>query len=141
MIMPQPSLEEKMRWLFDTNSIIQLIRRENAVVYEKLKKLKIVNYVSKITVLEFPKSFKTYKNFQIIDLNQKISDKALELVIKLRMDGQIIPIPDVLIMASAEVHEIPLIISDDKHFHIMRKYTESTKIVISFQDFIQKLLS
>lgn len=139
--MHQPSLEENVRWLFDTNSIIKLVRQENAVVYEKLKKLKIVNYISKITVLEYPKSFKTYKNFQIIDLNQIITDKALELVLKLRMDGQIIPIPDVLIMASAEVHEIPLIISDDKHFHIMRKYTEAAKNVLSFQDFVQKLLS
>ncbi len=141
MIMHQPSLEENMRWLFDTNSIIQLVRQENAGVYEKLKKLKMMNYISKITVLEYPKSFKTYKNFQIIDLNQIITDKALELVLKLRMDSQIIPIPDVLIMASAEVHEISLIISDDKHFHIMRKYTEVAKIVLSFQDFVHKLLS
>lgn len=139
--MHQPSLEENMRWLFDTNSIIKLVRQENAVVYEKLKKLKIVNYVSKITVLEYPKSFKTYKNFKIIDLNRKITDKALELVIKLRIDGKIIPIPDVLIVASAEVHKIPLLISDDRHFHIIRKYTEYAKNVLSFQDFIQKLLS
>ena len=141
MIMQQPNLEENMRWLFDTNSIIKLARSENAVIYEKLKKLKLMNYISKITILEYPKSLKTYKNFKIIDLNRKISDKALELVLKLRIDGQIIPIPDVLIVASAEVHKIPLLISDDRHFHIMRKYTEVAKIVLSFQDFIQKLLS
>ena len=56
--MHQPPLEENMRWLFDTNSIIKLVRQENASVYEILKKLKIMNYVSKITVLEYPKSFK-----------------------------------------------------------------------------------
>ncbi len=139
--MQQSNLEEKLRWLFDTNSIIKLVRSENAAVYEKLKEFKLINYVSKITILEYPKSFKTYKNFQIIDLNRKITDKALELVLKLRIDGKLIPIPDALIVASAEVHEIPVLISDDRHFHILQKYTEVAKIVLSFQDFVQKLLS
>ena len=77
--MQQSNLEKKLRWLFDTNSIIKLVRSENAAVYEKLKEFKLINYVSKITILEYPKSSKTYKNFQIIDLNRKITDKALEM--------------------------------------------------------------
>ncbi|MHA1672748.1 MAG: type II toxin-antitoxin system VapC family toxin [Promethearchaeota archaeon] len=139
--MLQNSLEKNARWLLDTNSIIKMTRWDNEEIFEKIKTLKGFNFISKITVLEYPKSSKIYENFRIIDLNKSITDKALELVLRMRKNGELVPIADVLIMASADNQKIPLIVSDDHHFQILKKYTTHSKKVISFEEFGKKLSS
>jgi len=139
--MNQNDIKKKVRWLFDTNSIIKIVKHESIEIFEILKSMKNLNYISKITVLEYPKSSKTYEIFNIIDLNQQITDIALKIILNLRKIGELVPISDVLIMSSAEYHEIPLIISDDNHFQIMKKYVIHSKNVISLHDFGKKLIS
>ena len=129
-----------LKWMIDTNAIIHLNREEYKYFRKNLNLIENEICLSKITVLEYPKSLNFNKIFKIIDLNPIITNKALELILQLRENGELVPIPDLLIMASAEVKKVPFIISNDKHFTQMLPFTKNIIRVITIEDFIQTQL-
>ncbi len=130
-----------LMWMFDTNALIHLNKAKNHQFKENLTRFENEICVSKITILEYPKSLKSNRVFHIIDLNPIITNKALEITVQLRAIGGLVPILDLLIMASAEIKKIPNIVSNDKHFTQMLPFMKNVRRVVTLEDFIQNNLS
>jgi len=117
-------------WLLDTNAIIKLPKQIRDKFTEEQVKC------SYITTLEHPLAHK-YANVEIIFPDEKIWVLCLQMAIRLRNIGQIIPIPDLIIGATAITYNLTLV-SDDRHFQTMQKVNLALT-TISQQEF-RKLL-
>ena len=112
-------------WLLDTNAIIKLPKQIRDKFTEEQVKC------SNITTLEHPLAHK-YTNMEIIFPDEQIWALCLQMAIRLRNIGQIIPIPDLIIASTAITYDLTLV-SDDQHFRTVQKVNLALTMISQHQ--------
>lgn len=114
--------------LCDTNILIQAFNGNK----ETIEQLNIIGYpniiLSAITVMELLQGMgnkielaqmkKKIKYFDVVQLDDQISEKAIELIEQFRLSHNL-QIPDAIIGATAVVHQIPFFTYNLKDFRFM----------------------